>query len=542
MKLIPFFLLIAFLSYAQDYSVEILKPQKGKTQGADYIGLDNNGNLYTASMKISGLIFVSEYLKVIDPASGRIISEVKLGNNKNLKKAGYDYVDIRVIRGELVLICKNKKSKEPYFLLGISLDDNGNFVGAPFRIAEVGECGSLFNRNNSLPWSFSDAEGENESHFFLSEISCQKDKFREYRFIELDQMNDYINDFSFKIELDNIVDYSVLPYGNHLYYSSVTIENQKIEGKLFKQNRLVNKLFKIDINTLEVEEIDLYEGIDPIYAGRIVLDRLDDKVLISGQMMEEKGFTGVFTAQLDTATNEFSAIKTNIFPREFVTKFWSSKKKQKDDKKQSRKGDKYEEPSFNTNFKLMETHETEDGGQISIYQKYAKRTVTRTSTSSDGGASTTTDDYYSYGDAMFIKTDTTGKLKYVKLLPFNQTTKNYDPGKSFVSMAKDNQFYIIHDSNKELHDKIINEENSDEKQRIKDRMSRYYSITRIDENGKITTEQVLDRKETKISGEAIHLLNIAANTERGEFILLTPVYKMAAFNRRKTKLVRFSIN
>ena len=119
MKLIPFFLLIAFLSYAQDYSVEILKPQKGKTQGADYIGLDNNGNLYTASMKISGLIFVSEYLKVIDPASGRIISEVKLGNNKNLKKAGYDYVDIRVIRGELVLICKNKKSKVMFIIDGV---------------------------------------------------------------------------------------------------------------------------------------------------------------------------------------------------------------------------------------------------------------------------------------------------------------------------------------------------------------------------------------------------------------------------------------
>lgn len=537
--LITFISLLTF-SYAQNsYDVTELETTKGKTRGSSFIGIDDNGYIYTTSYKSTYIVvgmLVRSYLKVFNANSGDMHAEVRLEKSKELKRIGMEYISIQFINEKPTIICKKRKSDKPEKYYGIHIDENGSLQGNPFEIGVSGDCSGFMKRGKSFYSGVYHKKNEDGTFTFISNTSCNRDELQSYRVLELDEELEVENTFTFKLDFESVSNLSFIESGDYLYLKANTRERKKVDGKLFKRWITTHRLYKIEKKDGALTEIEVEESLEPLMIGDFRMKSVSKGVLISGQIIQEKGFAGLFTAVLDRRTNEIFDVQTEEFDIDFVTKYWSERQKRKQERRRNRKGESEDDENFSTNFQLIETFNTSDKGLISIFQEFILRVVTRTTTDANGVTTTTTDYYYYYKDVIIVKTREDGSIEYTELLPFYQLTVNYDPGKGYSALRSKNDIYFLHGTSNEMEEMIEEGKKSRKRSRRKDRAIKYISITHLTERGDIDTEQVLNLKEYPVSTDPN---NVAVDEKNQQFVIVSPVTKI--FRRKKTKVIRIEI-
>lgn len=544
MKAFFLIVIIGFInfSYAQDsYNVIELETSKGKTRGSSFVGIDEDGFIYTMSMKTTYIVvgmLTKSYLKVFNAKTGELHVEVPLEKSKSLRGRSMEYVSLSFVDKKPTIICKKVKAEKPYTYYGIHIDRNGQLVSDAFEVGISGDCSGFGKRGKSFYSGVYQFKGDNGEATFISDVTCRKDELKTFRVLELNKNLEVENNYSFKLDFESV---SNLTYergkGNNKAYVKVeTRDRKKVDGKLFKRWITTHRLFQVDRESGALNEINVKEKLEPLTIGDFRLKAVDEGVLLSGQIIQEKGFAGLFTAIVDKNTNEISNIKTEDFDIDFVTKYWSDRQKKKEERRRNRKGETEDDENFSTRFELMETFKTNDEGLISVFQDFELDIVTRTTTDANGVTTTTTDYYYYYRDVIVVKTGQDGKIEYTKILPFYQVTMNYDPGKGYSALQRDNDLYFLHGTSNEINDMIEEGKKSKRKSRWRDRRIQYASITHLDSNGEINTEQVLDLRERNVS---IDPNNVAADKKNEQFVIVSPVMKM--FNYKRTKVIRIEL-
>ena len=543
-KILPILFLCFFnLTYAQSsYKTTEFLNEKAKTRGGSFEGIDKDGYIYTVSYKTTYIVLttlIKTYLKVFDARTGLIHAEVPLENSKQLKNIGMEYVSLNFINDRPTVICKKRKSEKPERYYGIEINQNGSLIGEKFEIGESGDCKGFKILGNSRYTGVYQSLPESKNMSFLSNISCDGDDFKTFRSIELNDNFDIQNTFTFKLNYEAISDLKFLTSGDYLYLKAETREREKVDGKIFKKMITTHRLFSINRTDGSTEEINVQESLDSFLVGDFRIKSVDEGILLSGQIIEEKGFTGIFSAIYSDGIGRITDIQTDSFDVDFVSKYWTEKQKQKDKRKRNRKNkddEEDEDGSFSTNFELIETFETSDNGLISVFQEYRIKVVTTTTTNANGGRTTTTTYYYYYEDILVVKTGEDGGIEYTKLLPFYQVTIDYDPGKGYTALKSDNDIYFLHGTSNEIDNMIDGGKSSNKKSKRKDRRIKFASITHLESNGDIDTEQVLDLGESRVS---IDPNFVGIDEKNKQFVIVSPIMKM--FKRKQTKIIRIEL-
>jgi hypothetical protein len=542
MKNLIAFIFIGLLnfSYTQtSYNVTELETTKGKTRGSSFVGIDESGFIYTTSYKSTYIVvgmLVRSYLKVFSATSGEMYAEVPLEKSKDLKRLGMEYISFEFINKKPTIICKKRKAEKPEDYYGIHINERGKIEGNPFKIGASGDCSGFMKRGKSF-YSGVYYEKSNDGSFtFISDVSCNGDDLKTYRVLDLDENMEEENSYTFKLDFESVSNLSFLNSGDYMYLKADTREREKVDGKLFKRTIVTHRLYKISRKDGDLTEIEVEESFEPLKIGDFRMKSVSNGVLLSGQIIQEKGFAGLFTAIIEERTDEIIDIQTEDFDIDFVTKYWSDRQKRKKERKRNRKGEDENDENFSTNFQLMETFETSDNGLISVFQEFILRVVTRTSTDANGNMTTTTDYYYYYKDVIIVKTKEDGTIEYTEILPFYQLTVNYDPGKGYSAIKNGNDIYFLHGTSNEMEEMIEEGKKSRKKSRRKDRAIQYISITHLNESGDVDTETVLDLKEYPVSTDPN---NVAEDKKNKQFVIVSPVTKM--FKRKRTKVIRIEI-
>jgi hypothetical protein len=527
-------------SFAQSsYNVTDFETEAGKTRGSIFEGIDEDGFIYTTSYKTTYIVFttlIKEYLKVFNAQTGLMHAEVPLEKSRELKGRGMEFVSLTFIDEKPTIICKKLKPEKPENYYGIHIDNNGALLGEAFKIGESGDCTGFKNRSKGYFSGVYHSKSENGDITFISDISCSGDDLKTYRVLELDNDLNIGNTFTFKLDYESISDLTYVTSGDQLFLKVETREKEKIDGKVFKRWITTHRLFRVSKTDGGLDEINVQDSFEPNIVGDFRMKSVDKGILLSGQIIQEKGFAGMFSAFIDEYTNEVNDIQTEYFDIDFVTKYWSDKQKEKEENRRNRKGESEEDENFSTNFELMETFDTSDEGLISVFQEFILKVVTSTSTSANGMRTTTTRYYYYYKDVIIVKTGKDGKIEYTKLLPFYQLTVDYNPGKGYSALKIDNDIYFLHGSSNEINDMIEDGEKSNDKSKWRDRKIQFASITHLNTDGTIDTEQVLDLNEANVSIDP----NVVGVDEKNkQFVIVSPVMKM--FNFKKTKIIRIEL-
>ena len=543
--LLIIFVSLINLTYAQSsYDITEFTNEKAKTRGGSFIGIDDDGYVYTVSYKTTNLfitILTQAYLKVFDAQTGRMHTEVPLERSKALKSIGMEYVTLSFIGEQPTIICKKAKSESPERYYGVHIDRNGSLQGEIFEIGESGECKGFRNRSKSNYSGVYQSRPESENMSFISNISCSGDDFKTYRVLELSDDFNIENTFTFQLDFESVSGLTFVTSGEHLYLRVLTREKKSVDGKVFKKWITKHRLYSVNRTSGAIEEINVQEGFDSILLGDFRIKAVDKGVLISGQIIEQIGFSGIFSALYSDDIGRITDIQTEYFDKDFVTKYWTDKQKKKDDRKRNRRGkndddDDDEEGGFSTNFKLIETFETSDEGLISVFQEYRLKIVTTTTRGANGVTSTTTTYYYYYEEVMVVKTGKDGEIEYTKLLPFYQLTINYNPGKGYSALKSDNDIYFLHGTSNEIDEMIDEGKKSNKRSKRRDRKIQFASITHLSNAGDIDTEQILDLKEANIS---IDPSVVGVDEKNKQFVIVSPVMKL--FKLKKTKIVRIAL-
>ncbi|MDX1653524.1 MAG: hypothetical protein R3277_13590 [Brumimicrobium sp.] len=535
------FISVFTISYTQiNYEIVEGEPTKGKTRGSGFIGIDDNGYIYTQSYKYTYALvtyIVRPFIKVFNASTGEMHAEFPLEKIPGLKARGLKYKDIDFIDDKATIICTDKVTQKPMRFYGVHIDQNGELVGERFEIGVSPECKGLFRQGNYSPRGINYQKMSDGTFTFVSDISCSSDELKTFQVIDLDESLEVKNSFTFSLEYDRVSNLSMAESGDFLYLKATTSVKEKVEGKLLKRWIVTPRLFKIRLKDGSIEEIPFQDNVvEPLSIGDFRIKPVSQGILLSGQILKDKKFSGIFTAIYEEATNQVVDVNVQDFDAEFVTQYWSERQKRKTEKRKNRKGETLDDEDFSGDFLLMEAYETADNGLISVYQEFDLRIVTRTTTDANGVTTTTTDYYYYYKDVIIVKTDENGKIAYTKLFPFYQLTVNYDPGIGYTSMRDGNDIYFLHGTSNVMEEMIEEGKKSNRKTRFRDRAIRYGSITRLTESGDVSTEQVLDLSELRIS---IDPSVVGSDEDNKQFVILSPVMKM--FNRKKTRMIRIEI-
>lgn len=522
-----------------DYNIIELEPTKGKTRGSNFVGIDKDGFIYTTSIKQTYVVFgfiTRTYLKVFNAGTGEMQLEKKLEGSKELKAIDMQYLGLTFIDDKPMIICKKIQASKPYDYYGVEIDRNGTIVSKPYKIGVSGDCRGF--RNESLNYgganySFKSHDG---NYTFISQVSCANDELKDYRVLELDENLAVENSFSFKLDYDMVNNLSFSDAGEFIYLKARTSEKQEVDGKLFKKWVRTNRLFKISKQNGAIEEINVEDAFLPLVIGDFRINATADNVVISGQIIQERGFAGIFSAVINPETNEIEDIQTKDFDIDFVTQYWSDRKKRKEERRRNRKGETEDDENFSTDFLLIETFDTPEDGQISIFQDFELDVVQRTRTDANGNVVYDIDYYYYYRNVIAVKTDRDGKIVYTKLLPFYQVTVDFDPGKGYSVLEEDGELYFLHGSSKEMTEMIEEGKRTERKRNRSDRFRRYASITHIDQEGNVSTQEVFDIREKDVQ---IYSNVVAVDEENKQFVIVSPITKL--FNFKKTKVLKVEI-
>jgi hypothetical protein len=345
----------------------------------------------------------------------------------------------------------------------------------------------------------------NGNYCFLTEIECKGGSSVEYRAVQVDSDLKMISDTKFEIEEERLENIRVTFTEQNIFFSCTHPERERVKGKVLKQNVDYMHLYKININEGETVEVDMKKSLEDFEIGYFSVVISEDRLILSGQVYENEGFRGVFTGVLDENTLNVSDIRTHKFSDDFVTQFWSEKKKEKDDKKRKRKGEDGEDRDFGDQFRFVNTFAAGNGGTYTVYQKFWWYLKTVTTTDSKGNTTTREIPVFNYGDILLLKSGTLGEIEYTKLIPCLQVTQNVDPGIGFRVIQNKDGLYFLHmatiDNDNDLY------------------------LTHVDLTGEFTSKYVMDPNDEKIIVSAD---KIFVDRNRQQFVLATHVARLRA--------------
>jgi hypothetical protein len=535
-------LILTFLVFsvsAQDYNLVKKDEVKGKTRGAEFLGMDDKGYVYTSSFRIRHFVvfytFVP-FIKVFDSKTGQIVTEKNINSLRQLKDKGYRYVDFVFLDKTPVVICKKKKSnKKGYYYFGFEVDHNMNVKSKPFKYSRYQQCSGFFQSSSSTLNKTYDHVAEDGTTTVVTNLTCNASKAKKQNLL-LIRLNgtDYkeLKRTKLNLAIPEINTISIASSTDKVYMSIQTQDRQKLEGKLLKRTILENHLFVVNEDG-EVTEIELSLPNKEYRMGHFKLFMNEDDVVLNGQVLknETNDFVGVFSARITPENDNIQHVDVKLFDVDFITQYLTERQK----RRASNRAEKADGDVAAGDFYLMDYFKMDDGSAVNLFQKFREVLVTTTTTDSKGITTTKYTYYYYYEDIIAVKTTSSGDLDWVKLVPIRQVTTNFDPGMGYVATQKDGEIYIMHRASN-TDTETINEGERQEGARLKDRMSNKVAITKIAENGDLSSEIVATEKEEKI----FFLPNeVAVDEQNNQFIMLNSSRKI--FSPKKTVVQTISL-
>ena len=214
-------------------------------------------------------------------------------------------------------------------------------------------------------------------------------------------------------------------------------------------------------------------------------------------------------------------LNKQYFESEFVERFWTDRQSKKSERRQEKGKDQGD--GFNGTYKLIDYFSTDDGGIVTLYQKYWIDVVTTTRRDANGMVYTQIDYYYNYSDMIPVKTNKNGAIEWVEMIPIRQVTANYDPGTSFLATQKGQDVFIFYNSSNEQ-DKMLEEEQvATKRQKMRDRIQRNATIAKISTNGKLTFETVIDMRDER--GVSFNPVAMGVDKENHKIIMINNTRK-----------------
>jgi hypothetical protein len=528
-------LLISFLTFyqanGQSYEIRNIELEKSKSYGAYVIGIDEKGYVYTEGVR-QFLSFRTYWLKVYDPGLGKMIAE-KSTKFKTLDDLGYRYLYFRFIDHKPILVVRSKDITDKQYY-AFDIDHNLNILGGAYPIGNQAQCGGLLvgGTGKGIGRDLKISKASDRSITFLSDLTCSRDKALTF---QLKVLNEYGNElFSSEVEFEDLnpikkselVALSERQSFFYIEYDRV----EKVEGKLFRQQMTYQRLFAIS-SFGDVVEIDLeLNEAESISSFQMIAS--GDELLVTGLLAEgdRDHFIGVFSGKIDPATNTFKSMKTNYFTEEFATQYWTKFEKERIKRKEKK-------PSLGSGFKLLDHFTTADSGAVYFAQKYELKEVTQTTSSPTTGGRLSTDYHHYYTDLVVIKINKEGELSWNALIPIEQHTINYDPGVGFVAASNNNEIIVMHLSSTIKEEEINKGEVITERRRIRDRIKNEVAITRISINGVLSTKNVINLREEKMSFDPSA---VSVDQEKKVFIFINTPTSIFKRKRTQLKVVDFS--
>lgn len=484
--------------FSQNYTVELLDEQKTKSRGAAFIGMDENGYVYSHAFRSFYIVlsFIQHsYIKVYNSRDGSIIAEKRIDFNSDLSKLGFSIIRFMLNDNKPVFLCKKRGRVEDNDYYLVDLDERLNLVGEPYKVGYNAEC-KTFLKSNSAVIYFSE-DTESRLKLSITDKSCKTDGVVSLSGILRGKDNNLIHEIPMVVEVPRINELSATIYDEDKFYLKIlSIDRKKEEGKLFKTTERSNLLLSVD-KTGEMKEIDLDILGPGVFVGAFRVIKSQGQLLFSGQIMDDNTlkFSGIFTGKINPETNEITDVNKQFFESDFVERFWTERQTKKSERRRDKGKDDGE--GFNGTYKLIDYFPTDDGGIVSFYQKYWIDIVTSTRRDANGIVYTQIDYYYNYSDMIPVKTTKNGSIEWVEMIPIRQVTVNYDPGTSFLATQKGEDVYIFYNSSNEQ-DKMLEEERaSTKRQKMRDRIQRNATIAKISTTGTLSFETVIDMREER---------------------------------------------
>lgn len=523
--------LLSFQSYCQSAMIRDVELEKSKSYGAYMLGVDDRGYVYAEGVR-QFLSFRTYWLKVYDPNLGKMVAE-KSTKFKELDERGYRYLYFRFIDKRPIIVVRSKNiSDKNYYAFDI--DHNLNILGGAYAIGTTAQCGGLLvgGTGKSVGNDLRASRAPDRSVTFLSDLTCSRDKDLTF---QLTVLNEYGNElYSADLEFEGLNPFnkSVLVALNerksYFYLSYDRVE--KVEGKLFRQQVQYQRLFSIN-SFGDITEIDL-ELEDTISISSFRMLAVGEELFVTGLLSEGEydDFVGVFSGKIDAETDTFVAMKTQFFSEEFATQYWTVFKKER----MKRSGKK---ATLGSDFRLLDYFKTADGGAAYFAQKYILKEVTQATPTPGMGTRLSTDYHHYYTDLVVIKINKEGELDWTALVPIEQHTINYNPGRGFVAAQYQDELVIMHLSSVVKEEEINTGEASTGRRRLRDRVKNELALTRVSASGELATKNIINLRTEKMT---FNPSAVAVDPQNNFFTLLnTPT---SIFKRKRTRMKVIQLN
>lgn len=493
MRLFLFLISIVLIQKAaicQNYDVREVELDKTKSKGAVYRGIDNNGMIYATGYRTFLLYFNRTFLKVIDPINEKVIKDIPF-KFKKLSSQGFSLYGIKMLDRNPVIIATNRKDRDDNGYYAFGLDRELRLLSGS-KIAEKPVCSGFSLRQSEVKGFYSGVrhyEDDNRMRTFFSDVTCPKDEEVTIKSTVVNENGNELNSYTFTLDVITPIRKSVLLAHNEnkAYYFVSSSQRERVKGKLFKRNISYNKLFVV--NNGVPSEVDLSIGDNHVIAD-LRMVKNDGEIIVSGHINKNlsNDFVGMFTAKIDTETDELINIKTHFFDQDFMDNFW----KRKEDDSQM------EDTLSLRNYVLLDYFETDDGGAAYFSQEREVVQRTYTTMSADGRMTTTTRYYYYYRNLIVTKIDKNGDLVWFKNLPISQVTIDYDPGIGFAASQNRGDILVLHSSSNVRSEEIDDSADKNKRSRLRDRRTDRIDITKIQDNGEVRNDKVIDLRDSKI--------------------------------------------
>lgn len=254
----------------------------------------------------------------------------------------------------------------------------------------------------------------------------------------------------------------------------------------------------------------------------VQIDAAPNGDIVAAGFYSEKGsfsIRGAFYISIDGKTRQVKAQNFSEFEVDFITQYFTEKEKKKTEKKEA-KGDAPELFDFDMDELLMRA----DGGVTLIAEQYRHYQVCTTTSTANGGTTTTCTDYYVYNDIMVITFNPDGKIAWKCKVPKRQTTReDYGYYSSYAYVAIDDKlFFVYNDNPKNLYlqpgEKIYNYTPAKEAAVI---------LVEVDATGKITRELLT----TTEKGDLDIRPKMCVQTGAREMLILAERSRMYQFSK-----------
>lgn len=425
-----------FLTDAQNYIVEDYLTLKTKSVGAELIGIDEEGLIYTKSKK---KMFSPMSIKIINPSDGSLVVDKPL-NFPKLTKKGYVIKDVVFKDKTLYLVVRNIKDNWSWSF--VKLDKNLNIVGGVMRICE----------NIMVYREHKYIKADDGINYFITYKISDKGHAL-FSVKGFDDDSNKSSELDFQLEnTQSISNLRILSVDKDKFFAyCIYSTREKVADKILVKTH--NILFSINSKG-EMKKFDLdFDKKMSISDMRIIKD--DGKLRLLGNLVDlpDKNLIAFFSAELDYDTYELSEIDIYEFDDPSLI---------------------IKDPGARKNNILKELIELEDGGYIYFSQVYEFSVAHK----GDGSAVF----YYHYEDLHIAKVNSNGDLEWINHLPIKLVSEKVDPEIGFSPFFDGKNLYIMHSP-------IYNKGKKNDSN---------IAISKISESGKLITENIIDDNTKKI--------------------------------------------